>query len=151
MSDNPFKLEDFFHQTTLHVRFGDIDSLGHVNNAKYLTYIEQARICYARDILGWDGSFNNLGMILASTTVDYKLPMQFGDTVRVLTRVSRIGSKSFDMLYVLKRDSDPTIFATGSTVLVAYDYHADQSIRVPDEWREKILAFDTALRNAPAS
>lgn len=151
MSDNLFNPEDFFYQTTLYVRFADVDSMGHVNHAKYLTYMEQARICYARDILGWGGTFKTLGMILASISVDYKLPIQFGETVRVLSRVTRLGTKSFDMAYIIKREADSTIFATAHSVLVAYDYLTEQSVPMPNDWREKVLAFEVALRNTPSS
>ena len=142
-----FNPQHFFHQISLTVRFGDIDSLGHVNHAKYLTYMEQGRACYVRDVCGWDGNFLKLGMILARASVDYLLPLHFNETVYVLTRCSRLGNKSFDLAYLIQREKDGQreMVATAVTNMVAYEYASQQSIAVPDTWREKILAFEPAL------
>lgn len=142
-----FHPEHFFHQISLTVRFGDIDSLGHVNHTKYLTYMEQARVCYVKDVCGWDGNFLKLGMILARASVDYLLPLQFSEMVYVLTRCSRLGNKSFDLVYLIQRekDSQRETVATGITNMVAYEYASQQTISVPDTWREKILAFEPSL------
>ena len=142
-----FNPQYFFHQITLTVRFGDIDSLGHVNHAKYLTYMEQARVCYVRDICGWDGNLMKLGMILARVTVDYFLPLHFNETVHVLTRCARLGNKSFDLAYLIQREKNGQreVISTAITNMVAYEYASDQTISVPDLWREKILAFEPSL------
>ncbi|NDJ86094.1 MAG: acyl-CoA thioesterase [Chloroflexi bacterium] len=144
-----FNPELFFHQINLVVRFGDLDALGHVNHTKYLTYMEQGRISYARDILGWEGDLKAIGMILASATVDYLLPLGFGDKFAVMTRCTRLGNKSFDMAYLIQRsDTSPQIeiAATGVTRLVAYAYQQDQTIAIPTAWRERIQAFEPGLK-----
>ncbi len=141
-------MEGFRYQLPMQVRFADLDVLGHLNNAKYLTYIEQARIVYVRDVCGWDGDWTQLGMILARTEIDYKLPIAFEDQVKAYVRVSRLGGKSFDMEYLVTRQRDggeEEIAATVKTIMVAYDYRQDTSIAVPDSWRERILAYEPAL------
>lgn len=140
-------MEGFRYQTPIEVRFADLDALGHLNNAKYLTYIEQARIIYVRDVCGWDGDWHELGMILARTEIDYKLPIDFKDKARVYIRVSRLGGKSFDMEYIITRQRGELeeIAANVKTVMVAYNYEQDISIPVPETWRERILAFEPAL------
>jgi acyl-CoA thioester hydrolase len=150
MSDaDLFRPEDFVHQVTLAVRFGDVDMLGHVNHTKYLTYMEQGRICYARDVLRWDGDFRSLSMILARATVDYLLPLKFAESVYVYTRCIRLGNKSFDLAYLLRRNEDGrpgAVVATGVTNMVAYNYAQSETIAVPGEWRSRILAFEKALQ-----
>lgn len=139
-------LDQFHHQTPVTVRFADLDVLGHVNNATYLTYVETARIRYVEDICGWHGRWSTLGMILARTEIDYKLPLAYGDRVVVHTRASRLGSKSFDLTYAVMREAaTPAIAAAVKTVMVAYDYTNDRTIPVPDQWRERITAHETAL------
>jgi len=142
-------LENFRYQIPIEVRFADLDALGHLNNAKYLTYAEQIRILYIRDVCERKGgAWEALGMILARTEIDYLLPVAFDDKVLVYCRVSRIGGKSFDMDYLLTRqrgDSDKEIAARIKTVMVAYDYSKDATISVPDDWRERMIAYEPAL------
>lgn len=142
-------LENFRYSLPIEVRFADLDAIGHLNNAKYLTYIEQIRIFYVRDVCEWQGgAWNTLGMILARTEIDYKLPIGFDDKVVAYCRVSRIGSKSFDMEYLLTRqngDTKPEIAAEIKTIMVAYDYANDRTMPVTDAWRERITAYEPAL------
>lgn len=137
--------EGYRYHTPITVRFADLDALGHVNNAKYLTYIEQGRVLYVRDVCAWTGGWETFGMILAKVTLDYQLPLRWNDQVGVYTRCERLGGKSFDLSYVIQRenpDSPPDIAATATTVMVAYDYRNDQTIPIPDSWRESILAYE---------
>jgi acyl-CoA thioester hydrolase len=136
------------------VRYADIDALQHVNNACYFTYMETARARYFRSVLGWNGLMQELGIILARAACDYLLPIQYGDLVRVYVRTARLGGKSFDFEYALVCEScepdgsAPRIAAAGTSVQVAYDYRAGQSIPVPDAWREKMIAYEPGLREA---
>ena len=142
-------MDGFRYVIPIEVRFADLDVLGHLNNAKYLTYVEQARIVYVRDVCGWDGyDWSTLGMILARTEIDYKLPIAFEHKVKVYIRASRLGGKSFDLEYIITRqtgDNEPEIAAEVKTIMVAYDYAADTTIPVPDTWRENIVAYEPAL------
>lgn len=141
-------MEKFHFSIPVEVRFADLDVLGHLNNAKYLTYAEQARILYVKEICGWDMNWQNLGMILARTEIDYKLPIAFGDAVVVYLRTSRIGGKSFDLEYIITRqrgDSAPEIAATIKTIMVSYDYEQDTSISVPQSWREAMQAYESEM------
>lgn len=141
-------LENFRYRLPMTVRFADLDVLGHLNNVTYLSYTEQARIAYVRDVCGWQGSWEQLGMILARTEVDYLLPIGFGDSVEVHIRISRLGGKSFDFEYIITRqggEQEPEIAAKVKSVMVAYDYEGDSSIPVPDSWREQVLAYEPSL------
>lgn len=121
--------------------------MGHLNNAKYFTYIEQARIEYVRQVCEWGGDWRKLGMILAKTTMEFKKPVVYGDAITVFTRCSRMGGKSFDLDYVIARGESEDIVAMSTTVMVAFDYETQQTIPVPELWRERILAYEPA---APA-
>lgn len=141
-------LEGYRYSIPITVRFADLDVLGHLNNAKYLTYIEQARIVYVRDVCGWQGQWQTLGMILARTEIDYKLTIAFEDSVMAYIRVGRMGGKSFDMEYILTRqreDSLPEIAAEVKTVMVAYDYETNQTIPIPDTWRQRITEYEPLM------
>jgi acyl-CoA thioester hydrolase len=83
-------------EISITVRFGETDALGHVNNASYFVYLEEARISffeslgYGMDVKGWN-------FILASTRLDFISQGYFNQTLKVRTFVTRIGTKSFEL------------------------------------------------------
>lgn len=139
--------ENYRYSTAIPIRYGDMDTLGHVNNAKYLTYLEQSRISYIRDRGLWNGSLSAQGLIIARIEIDYRAPisMEDGQTV-VWTRVSRIGNKSFDMaqLVLVERAGKVITAAEANTVIVVYDYTAAVTTPIPDTWRALINTFESA-------
>ena len=134
----------FYHP--VEVRYGDLDPQGHLNNAKYLTYMEQARIHYLKHLGLWkEGSFLDVGIILADFHITFRAAVQFGQAVRVGMRVGRMGNKSLDSYYVMEDADSGQALAEASAVLVAYDYREGRSIPIPEEWRKVILAFEHIL------
>ena len=91
-------MSEFKFYFPIQVRYGDLDPQWHVNNAKFLTYFEQARFGYLVELNLWDGkSFMDLGLIVADVHISYKAPIVLGQKVRVGVRVSKIGNKSLDL------------------------------------------------------
>jgi len=137
--------DDLFRfATTLEVRWRDVDALGHVNNAVYLTYLEQARIHYMREMgLGFR-SLDEVGMILAEVTCTYRAPLSLGEQVTIRVRVSRLGNSSFNFEYRVEGE-DGRLAATASSVQVCYDYQAGRSTPIPDHWRARIIAYEPGL------
>jgi acyl-CoA thioester hydrolase len=132
---------NFYHP--IEVRYGDLDPQGHVNNAKYFTYLEQARVAYIIHLGFWDGdSFLDIGFILADAHLAFKAPILFGTNLRIWVRVSRLGTKSLTMEYCMEDTEDGHEFATGDAVLVTYNYHNGETITIPDEWRRVIAEFE---------
>jgi acyl-CoA thioester hydrolase len=111
------------------VRFRDCDPMGHVNNAVYSTYLEQARI----GVLGGLSEF-----ILARVEIDFRAELRAGEEIEVRTRCGRVGTKSFDLDHELRTDG--RVVAEARSVLVAYDYEQGRSIEVPDAVRARLLA-----------
>ncbi|MCJ7585985.1 MAG: acyl-CoA thioesterase [Anaerolineales bacterium] len=137
-------MPEFRFYYPIEVRYGDLDPQGHVNNAKYLTYFEQARVHYLLRLGMFDEgqSFTNIGIILADAHVTFLASIRFGQPVRVGVRTSRLGNKSMTMEYCLEDAENGQELATGSTVLVGYDYRTNETIPIPEEWREKINRFE---------
>jgi acyl-CoA thioester hydrolase len=136
-------MSEFRYYQPIDIRYSDLDPQGHVNNAKFLTYMEQARIGYISHLGLWDGgSFLDVGIILADAHLVFRAPILFGQKVRVGVRVKRLGNKSLDMEYGLEDAESQQELASGSTVLVAYDYRAGRTISIPANWRQAIASFE---------
>jgi acyl-CoA thioester hydrolase len=116
-----------------HVRFRDLDALGHVNNAVYATFLEQARIEFLRR---FDATQED--MILARLEIDFRAPVSFGAEVDIEVRPARIGRKSFGLDYTMRVDE--RVVAEAKSVLVAYDYGREESVELPERWREALAA-----------
>jgi acyl-CoA thioester hydrolase len=132
----------FYHP--IEVRYGDLDPQGHVNNAKYLTYFEQARIAYWIDIgfFTKDQSFMELGVILADVHIAYFEPIYFGQKINVGVHVSRLGNKSMTWEQNIVEVESGKELANGEIVIVAYNYQEGKTILIPDNWRKKIIEFE---------
>ena len=109
------------------VRFRDCDAMGHVNNAVYSTYLEEARI----GVLGGLGAF-----ILARVEIDFRAELRAGEQVEVRTRCPRVGTKSFDLEHVISANG--RVVAEARSVLVSYDYERGESVPVPDDLRARL-------------
>jgi acyl-CoA thioester hydrolase len=122
---------------TERVRFRDLDAMGHVNNAVFLTYIESARVAFLQH-LGAAATLEDMSIIVARIEIDFRAPVGFGDEVDISVRTCRFGGKSFDLDYDLRVGD--TVVAEAKSVLVAYDYGRGEAVELPDEWRRKLAA-----------
>jgi acyl-CoA thioester hydrolase len=132
-----------FHHL-VEVRYGDLDPQGHVNNAAFLTYMEQARVSYVQHLGLWrGGSFLDFGLILADVHVSYRAPILFGAAVRVGMGTTHLGNKSFHTAYCLEPDAPGgQPYATGEAVMVMFDYRANRTVPIPENWRAVIAAYE---------
>jgi len=119
------------------VRFRDLDAMGHVNNAVFLTYIESARFAFL-DHLGAASGVDNMPIIVARIEIDFRAPVSLGDEVEIAVRATRFGDKSFDLDYVLRVGGQ--VVAEAKSILVGYDYGSGETIAIPDDWRERLAA-----------
>jgi acyl-CoA thioester hydrolase len=141
------ELLKFKHKSIIQVRFKDIDIMGHVNNANHFAYFELARMQYFNEVVSESINWEEEGIILAHMEIDYKKPILLHDHVLVYARVSKLGTKSFDFEYciVVENDNAIDIVATGKSVQVCFNYLSNQTIPVPELWRAKVVAYESAL------
>ena len=110
----------------IEVRFNDIDGMGHVNNALFLTYLEHCRMRFFTEEAG-SKSERDFPFILAHAAIDYRAPLKIGAQPVVKMWTSRIGGKSWDFDYEIKDKKTSVVYATAKTVQVAYDYQLEKS------------------------
>jgi acyl-CoA thioester hydrolase len=126
----------YTHETP--VRFGDTDAMGHVNNATFATYLEDARVGFFRHASGTTIGLG--GLILARTEIDFVRPILFGaGPVRTTAWVEQVGTKSFRMGYTMEQDGE--VVGRATAVLVAYDYAAGASRPLNDAERAALAPY----------
>lgn len=118
----------------------DLDTFDHINNAVYLTFVENGRVDYFREVLGILRP-EDLHNIMASVTLNYRTQASYGETIRVGVRTERIGNKSLTLYYEMRAD-EHRLVADATTVQVAFDYENDRAILIPAEWRNRIAKYE---------
>lgn len=132
------------HRTPITIRFRDLDALNHVNNAVFITYVEQGRIGYFRKVIGRNHDWSKFGTLLAHTSIDYLKPILLDDELYCDVEIVKMGEKSFEVSFELVVVSDQvnTLCAKGKNVLVCFDNIKMSTALVPDDWRKKVEHFN---------
>lgn len=141
-------INKFRHIIPIKVRFCDLDAMGHVNNAAYLSYLEEARLAYYNHVLNIDTKKLEFNAVVARIEIDYMEQIRLGDNVEVYTRTGKIGNKSSDVehLIVIVDNQDRKIAARAQTKLVSFDYRKNKTIPVPENDRSIIEKFESGDR-----
>lgn len=126
MTKSPIK-----HQKIFNIAWGDMDALGHVNNARYFDYFQEARI-------EWLASINfsmteGEGPVIIHTACTFLKPVIYPATLTLETKSGEIGSSSMVMEHDLYQDK--VLMAQGSSKIVWVDYTKGKPVPIPDEIR----------------
>jgi acyl-CoA thioester hydrolase len=123
------------------VRFRDIDSMGHVNNAVFFTYFEEGRKEFLRQL------FNivrpeDYNFILAHISCDYLEPVRISDPIFLQLWVGEIGTKKFDLIYsIVSREDESIVYAKGRSVQIFFDYKKNVSLPIPQYFLDTIREY----------
>ena len=120
-------LSDFTFQYVLQTRWKDMDAFSHVNNAVFLSYIEDARITFFKR---WDLCDKKRSIIMASVRLDYFQQINHPSDLIVGQKISRVGRKSFDIesAVFIQDVADPV--ASSMVTCVCFDYEKNESVSV---------------------
>ena len=121
----------------IEVRFRDIDSMGHVNNAVYLSYFEQSRMAWFKELVGFEWNWIDAGILVARHEIDYKAPISLNDEITISTWCESMGNSSLVMAYEIMKGEN-ILSTQGKTVIVCFDYNKQSTCPIPAEWRDKI-------------
>jgi acyl-CoA thioester hydrolase len=129
-------------EVDIFVRFCETDAAGHVNNASYFLYLEEARTKFF-DLIGTDEYNENLNFrfLVASVTCDFLKQAYAKQILTVITRVSKIGTKSFHLEHEIKLAETGELVAKGSSVLVGFNVEEQQSKPIPAKLRSILEEF----------
>ncbi len=120
----------------IHVRLTDLDILGHVNNAIYLTYFEIARMHYFSALVGDHWNWMEEGVVLVKNEVEYLKPIVLNDVPHVKVYSIQIGTKSFTLGYEITVNDQ--LVTKGSSVLVGFNSKTQSTIEIPEKMKEAI-------------
>ena len=127
------KINDFYFQHKIKTRFRDLDAFRHVNNATFLSYLEDARILFFKR---WDVNFKEKSLIVASIKIDYINQVTHPSELIICQKISRIGNKSFDNFSVIF--SEEKIVCAATITIVCYDFLSKKTVPVYDEIKKDI-------------
>jgi acyl-CoA thioester hydrolase len=119
------------------VKWGEMDAFQHVNNTVFFRYFECARMAF------WDrlensgrGTVSNVGLILASTSCRFKLPLYYPDKIAIGARMLSIGEDRFTVEHTVWSERAQKIVAEGDAVIVSYDYETKKKVLLPQAWKD---------------
>ncbi|MBM3804666.1 MAG: acyl-CoA thioesterase [Acidimicrobiia bacterium] len=140
----PYKFSTHFE-----VRFRDLDALGHVNNAVYLTYFEIARLQYWKKLFGSE-ALARYSFVVVRAECNYRSPALAGEMLQVFARVSELKRSSFIFQYEIVEGHSGRIVADGLTVQACFDPVVQRAKPIPHDLRDSILGFE-GIETRPAS
>ena len=127
-------------------RFSDVDSFHHVNNVSQQMYFDVGKVDYYRRVLGEDVLFDRLRIITVATSTSYLGQIRLEDEIAVTTVASKVGNKSVTLAQQLihtAADGSRQVCSESTSVMVAFDFAAQQAVPVPDAWRKRMLGDGT--------
>lgn len=133
-------MADKLIEVPMTVRWGDMDAFGHVNNATYATYVEEARLRWFETLAGgWHDA--DIGPVVAAQHINYRLPIEWPADITVALSTERVGNSSLTLGFRIHAAGNPQrAYADGTTVLVWMDRRSGRSMALPQPVREAVGA-----------
>ena len=138
--------QDFTHTTTVPVRWGDADIFGHINNVQYIRYLESARVAYCDEVLDLPLIADmKVGWLLADIQCAFLQQVHYPENLKVVTRISKIGNKSADVLAEIYREGEDTPVITSRGVMVWFDFERQQTALIPEAIKLKVASYEKSV------
>lgn len=126
-------------ETKIQMRFADVDRLGHVNNVNLMHYYDLGKNDYFERTMGAIVGFEHHGLITAATNCSYLDQVKPGENIAVRTKVVKVGNKSFSVFQQVIDTDTGKLKSESTAVMVTFDFFKQESIPIPDPWREALL------------
>ncbi len=135
-------LENFPIIMRFSVPFADVDMMQHVNNVAYIRWLETLRAEYFAQVMRTPINGEH-GMIQATINFTYERQLSYREQIAVGCKIPRVGTKSFDFSYEVWSQRYQRRAAHGITTMVAFDFSSNQTIAVPQSWRDAIAEYES--------
>jgi acyl-CoA thioester hydrolase len=140
----PKILKFYKHCIKIELRFSDLDAIGHVNNSRYQTFLEEARIAYFHDVFHQDKSSWLFNSVVSKISIDFIKPIEYGDEIYLYTRFFNFNQRSHEVhnVFVRKVGEKMEIVAKANTLMAAYDYIKKEPGEFPQNYQEIVERFE---------
>ena len=132
----------FCLHTDVHIRFTDIDMLGHLNNAVYTQFMDIGKVAYFTTINGGPIEWGSINLVVANINVNYLRQTTLYEPVEVVTRCHKIGTKSLVLHQQILNKETGEVKADGYATMVSIDLKTKITTPITAEWRKKISDFE---------
>ena len=119
-------------------RFKDTDALGHINNASFITWIEEARKPVFKEFNS-DLSIEKWNLIIARVEMDFLAQCYYGKKVTINSFIEKIGTSSLTLCHDILQEN--TKVARGRSILVHFDYNENKSVPIPEEIKQSLKKY----------
>jgi len=131
---------DGWYVVPYQVTFRDVDFFGHVNNAVYFTFFEWGRTKYWLEMM--DTALPTaIGFIVAHADCDFRRQLDFGQEIEICTKIGQLRNRSLEFLCEIRKSDGGEVAATGTVVVVMFDWTAQRSIPIDEPLRTRIAGF----------
>jgi acyl-CoA thioester hydrolase len=137
---NKIDISKFRFSMPVSMRWSDLDEFGHVNNAVYLTYLEEGRVAYFANGIPWN--WRTERFLLARAEVDFRAELKFTDKPRLYIRCAELGGSSFVFEYLIADESKERVYSTARSVQVMIDMDSGKSQPLSADIRQRFITFE---------
>ncbi|HOJ18372.1 MAG: acyl-CoA thioesterase [Ignavibacteriales bacterium] len=137
------------HKIELKVRFNEVDMLGVCNNAVYITYFEEARLEYTKEmgLIPEKGIFEDGNLyFMVHNEVNYRAHAHYGDELEIYSKISYIKNSSFGFDHLVVNKQSKEKIADGKGVIVYVDPVTRKSTRLPESFCEAVKHFEPSVQ-----
>lgn len=141
--------EIFHHQIPAQLRFSDVDRFGHVNNSVYFSLFDMSKEKYFMDVVGKD-PFHQVCIVVANVNANFLAPIYFPDEIAIQTAIVHLGNKSFTLHQRAVNVRTKEVKCDCRTVMVCLDMNDKVSVPIPQNFRERIEAYEGRVLSGDA-
>ena len=131
----------FHHQIPAQLRFSDVDRFGHVNNSVYFSLFDMSKEKYFMEVVDGD-MFHKVNIVIANINASFLAPIYFPDEIVIQMAVTHLGNKSFTLTQRAVNIRTKELKCECRTVMVCINPETKESIPLPDDFRQKVKAFE---------
>lgn len=131
----------FRHRLPIQLRFNDVDVYGHVNNTVYFTYYDLGKTDYFTAVYP-NLDFKRYGVVVVHIEANFLSQIRAEETIEVQTAVTEIGNKSMTLIQQVVDTKTQETKCVCKSILVAFDLEKGDSMKIPEDWKEAISAYE---------
>ncbi len=135
----------FHHIVPIQIRFNDIDKLEHVNNSVYQQFYDLGKVAYFDEVLGEHMDWSIEGLVLASISIEFLIPIKLHDRIEVRSKVCEIGNKSLKLKQEIVNLTTGQVSSTSKSIMVNFSNKKGHTVPIPQKWRDRIIDYEKDL------